>query len=208
MPHRDRSRYHDLQDIKNAAKNLPLAVVEDAKSFYSKFASKKLTRGSVRTGIKANCVLAACKLANFPRTTKEVADAFGIPTNDISRTYNLFSEVVFDLQLRNETLYKGIMDAKDLKQPYEGPSTFETKANKVTITRPADVLPRLLNDFVSIVEPNKFKTLKQACMEKARRLETCVRSMIPSITILCNNFLLCTRWLSWAKHRPRLPCPS
>lgn len=97
MNHRDRSLFHAYKDIERAAidnLNLTVAIVRDAKIFYKKFNAEKLTRGAIRSGIKANCVIAACKLANVSRTTKEIADAFEIPPKDISRTAQLFRETI------------------------------------------------------------------------------------------------------------------
>lgn len=97
MNHKDRSLFHAYKDIELAALtnlNLPATVVRDAKVMYKKFNAEKLTRGAVRSGVKANCVLAACKLSNWPRTTKDIADAFGIPVKDVSRTSQLFRETI------------------------------------------------------------------------------------------------------------------
>jgi transcription initiation factor TFIIB len=97
MNHKDRSLFHAYKDIERAALsnlNLSAIAVRDAKVMYKKFNTEKLTRGAIRNGIKANCVLAACKLANLSRTTKEVADAFGIPSKDISRTAQLFRDTI------------------------------------------------------------------------------------------------------------------
>jgi transcription initiation factor TFIIB len=101
MNHKDRALFHAYKDIELAAMtnlNLPSTVIRDAKVMYKKFNSEKLTRGAVRCGIKANCVLTACKLANIPRTTKEIADAFEIPTKDISRTHQMFRETIMGPQ--------------------------------------------------------------------------------------------------------------
>ena len=84
---------------------------------YRKFNEEKLTRGAVRLGIKANCVLYACRLAQFPRTTKEIADMFGIQSKDISRTTQMFQENI----------------------------SGATKKNYVT--KAFDVMQRLLNSF-------------------------------------------------------------
>ena len=67
MNHKDRSLFHAYKDIDEAAKqvlNISDAIVRDAKLMYRKFTGEKLTRGAVRLGIKANCVLYACKLGN------------------------------------------------------------------------------------------------------------------------------------------------
>lgn len=96
MNHKDRSLFHAYADIDKAAQTLelPSAIVRDAKILYRKFNGEKLTRGAVRVGIKANCIIWACKMAKVPRTTKQVADAFEIPTKDVSRTEDMFREVV------------------------------------------------------------------------------------------------------------------
>ena len=117
MNHKDRGLYHAYKDIEDACMNLPEVVIRDAKMIYKTFNEKKLTRGAVRVGIKANCVLYACRLANYPRTTKEVADMFNIQSKDISRTSEMFREVLLTTNEDNGT------------------------------TRPVDVMNRILNSF-------------------------------------------------------------
>jgi transcription initiation factor TFIIIB Brf1 subunit/transcription initiation factor TFIIB len=122
MNHKDRSLFHAYKDIDEAANkalNLSDTVIKDAKMMYRKFNGAKLTRGAIRLGIKANCVLYACKLSNFSKTTKDVADAFGIPTKDISRTSNIFRETILS----------------------------DAQKSNTKITRPADVINNLLNVF-------------------------------------------------------------
>jgi transcription initiation factor TFIIIB Brf1 subunit/transcription initiation factor TFIIB len=93
MNHKDRSLFHSYADIEKASKDLPKCVIRDAEEMYRKFSTEKLTRGAVRTGIKANCLLQACKNNNVSRSIAEIAAAFGIPTKDISRTSDIFREV-------------------------------------------------------------------------------------------------------------------
>ena len=161
MNHKDRSLFHAYKDIDeasmNKALNLSDAVIKDAKVMYRKFNGAKLTRGAIRLGIKANCVLYACKLSNFPRTTKEVADAFGIPTKDISRTSNIFRETILsDVQKSNST-----------------------------ITRPIDVVHRLLNTF-NISD----RLLKVKCMKMCKHLEECVPLMGKTPTSIASIVIL------------------
>lgn len=94
MNHKDRSLFHAYKDIDEACILLPDSVLKDAKMMYKKFNDKKLTRGAVRTGIKANCVLFACRMSKIPRTTKEIADMFSIQSKDISRTSQMFKTVM------------------------------------------------------------------------------------------------------------------
>jgi transcription initiation factor TFIIB len=117
MNHKDRGLYHAYKDIEDACAALPEVVLRDAKMIYKTFNEKKLTRGAVRVGIKANCVLYACRLANYPRTTKEVADMFNIQPKDISRTSEMFKSVLVTTHEEENT------------------------------TRPADVMNRLINGF-------------------------------------------------------------
>ena len=117
MNHKDRSLFHAYRDIDEACHTLPDCVLKDAKIMYKKFNEEKLTRGAVRLGVKANCVLYACRLAKHPRTTKEIADMFGIQSKDISRTTQMFKDNILG----------------------------QTKKNYVT--KAFDVMQRLLNSF-------------------------------------------------------------
>lgn len=117
MNHKDRSLFHAYRDIDEACHTLPDCVLKDAKIMYKRFNEEKLTRGAVRLGIKANCVLYACRMAKHPRTTKEIADMFGIQSKDISRTTQIFKDNILG----------------------------ETKKNYVT--KAFDVMQRLLNSF-------------------------------------------------------------
>lgn len=147
MNHKDRSLFHAYSDIDRAAKSelgLPDTVVRSAKIMYKKMSEEILTRGAVRTGIKANCVFYACKLNNTPRTTKEIANAFGIPTKDLSRTSDIFKENI-----------------------------NPTSNSSIKVTRPVDVLPRLINEF----ENTDDRMLRVKCRKMAGVLEDCVALM-------------------------------
>lgn len=152
MNHKDRSLFHAYKDIELAALtklNLPGTVIRDAKVLYKKFNGEKLTRGAIRRGIKANCVLNACRLSNISRSTAEIATAFGIPSKDISRTAFLFNETIL---------------GEDIK-----------KAEAPRVTRPKDLLPKLFNDF-EINEDIKQKARIKAT-KMSRILEPCVDLM-------------------------------
>lgn len=95
MNHRDRAlhqAYSQFDHICKGKLKLKDMTVDYAKVLYRKFNSEKLTRGAVRAGIKANCVLLACKEHGVARTLQEVSLAFGIPVKDISRTSELFGQ--------------------------------------------------------------------------------------------------------------------
>jgi transcription initiation factor TFIIIB Brf1 subunit/transcription initiation factor TFIIB len=62
-----------------------------------------LTRGAVRNGIKANCIFQSCREHNVARTTQEIADAFGIPQRDLSRTFEMYQEQVPETEVHVTT---------------------------------------------------------------------------------------------------------
>lgn len=152
MNHVDRSLFHAYRDIDEACHTLPDSVLKDAKMMYRKFNIEKLTRGAVRSGIKANCVLYACRLSNIPRTTKEIADMFGIQSKDISRTTQMFKD------------------------------TLLGKTEKNYVTKPFNVMQRLLNSFEVTrnerLECNKMCTKLENCTELMSKTPNSVASVV------------------------------
>jgi len=97
MNHKDRALFHAYAELDRIGKGelgLTEAVMYSAKIKYKAFNEAVLTRGAVRNGIKANCVFQACREAGVARTTQEIADAFGIPPRDLSRTFDMYQEQV------------------------------------------------------------------------------------------------------------------
>jgi transcription initiation factor TFIIB len=151
MNHRDRALFHAYKDIDQAGKfnlELPESVLRSAKIMYRKFNSEVLTRGAVRVGIKANCLFYACKASNVPRTTKEIADAFCIPTKDLSRTTQMFKDTIL--------------------------GTTETTKPSEQITRPTHVIHRMLNEFDFGEDRRRWRV---KCLKFASTLENCVPLM-------------------------------
>jgi transcription initiation factor TFIIIB Brf1 subunit/transcription initiation factor TFIIB len=102
MNHKDRALFHAYNDLDKVGKqilNLPDAIMYQVKIKYKAFNEAVLTRGAVRNGIKANCIFQACREFNVPRTTREIAEAFGIPARDISRTFEIYQEQVPESQV-------------------------------------------------------------------------------------------------------------
>jgi len=146
MNHKDRSLFHVYREIDEACPTIQDTVLRDAKILYRKFNSLKLTRGAVRAGIKANAVLLACKMSSNPRTTEEIAEMFNIKSKDISRTTQMFMDTIRD--------------------------TLTTEnVNSSEVTRPHDLIQRLLNDF----EVTREERIK--CMNLCRSIESCVDLM-------------------------------
>ena len=157
MNHKDRSLFHAYRDIEEACHTLPDVVLKDAKMMYRKFNEEKLTRGAVRLGIKANCVLYACRLAKHPRTTKEISDMFGIQSKDVSRTTQIFKDTIMGVTEKNY------------------------------VTKSFDVMNRLLNSFeVTREERLKCNQLCKAtddCVELMSKTPNSVASAIIYIVL-------------------------
>jgi len=97
MNHKDRALFHAYAQLDKVGKdtlNLPEVVMYSAKVKYKAFTESVLTRGAVRNGIKANCIFQACRESGVARTTREIAEAFGIPPRDISRTFEMYQEQI------------------------------------------------------------------------------------------------------------------
>jgi transcription initiation factor TFIIIB Brf1 subunit/transcription initiation factor TFIIB len=146
MNHKDRSLHHaydDLDRIGRIILNLPETVMLQAKIMYRRFNEEKLTRGAIRIGIKANCVFRACRDANVSRTTQEIADAFGIPARDVSRTADMFRE------------------------------TIPEKPVASSVTKPSDLVARLFNDVTCIPDEERGRARQkvlQACRDHERNV--------------------------------------
>jgi transcription initiation factor TFIIIB Brf1 subunit/transcription initiation factor TFIIB len=153
MNHKDRSLFHAYKDIDEACHTLPDSVLKDAKMMYKKFNESKLTRGAVRTGIKANCVLYACRMSKIPRTTKEIADMFSIHPKDLSRTTQIFKETLLGKTTKNYT------------------------------TLPRDVLNRLLNNFELTREEKKECTKLSSNLENCSELMSKTPNSVASVVI-------------------------
>lgn len=151
MNHKDRTLYHAYKEIDEACHlHLPDNILSDAKRFYKFFTQQKLTRGGVRKGVKANCVLLSCKHHSFPRSAEEIAKMFHIDIKDVTRTAQLVRDVLRADHQRSDTT---------------------TTAVASTATKPRDIMQRLLNNFETTRE-DRF-----ACNKLCSDIEDCVELM-------------------------------
>lgn len=112
MNHKDRALFHAYAEIEKAGRDrlkCSDVIIDTAKLLYKEFTEKKLTRGNVRAGVKANCLFLACKKFGYPRTTKEIADAFAIDTKDIGRTSTILSDTMSESEKTRITKPKDVV---------------------------------------------------------------------------------------------------
>ena len=128
MDYKERARYHVFERIsKIGVENgsLPTHVVEKAKFFYMKLAEKKLSRGNIRKGLIACCIMYACKEYKICRSVKEISLMSDVDVSTINTTSKTFFDYMKDeLTCNNETCvddltrrfcsYAGIQDRKTI----------------------------------------------------------------------------------------------
>ena len=141
--HKDRALHQAYLDIQEACAPLGISMntIELAKAFYKRITAKGITRGTVRTGMKANCVYYACKKDGYPRTLHEIAGAFGLDPKDISRTAKKF---------------RNCLDDEDTEE---------------RVTLASDMIPRLMNYIDPEVRGRKLQSIILLCQKLERTQE-------------------------------------
>lgn len=104
MDYVERARYHIFENIAKVAGdigNLPSNVIEQAKYYYKTLSERKLSRGVIRQGLIACCILHACKAMNVPRSIKEISTITGISTATLNKTNKLFLKIMHDVLVQS-----------------------------------------------------------------------------------------------------------
>ena len=100
MDYVERSRYHVFESISKIGGEigrLPSIVLEQAKYYYKVLSERKLSRGVIRKGLIACCLLHACKTMNVPRSMKEISNITSLPTSVLNKTNKLFLKTMCDV---------------------------------------------------------------------------------------------------------------
>lgn len=99
MNYVERSLYHVFEEIQKMAGDkghLSQAIIEQAKAYYKKISEKRLSRGAVRKGLIACCILYACKAHNVPRSVKEIGEMCNISVSILNKTTKIFTNLMKD----------------------------------------------------------------------------------------------------------------
>ena len=96
MDYVERARWHVFENITRMCEtaNLPSSVVSHAKQFYKIISEKKLSRGSVRQGLIACCIMFACREYKVSRSVKEIAAMCNIEASKINSATKIFQELL------------------------------------------------------------------------------------------------------------------
>jgi transcription initiation factor TFIIB len=88
MPYKEKSQYDEFQIITNMAQNagIPKMIIDDATRYHKKISEYELTfRGDNRDGIIAASIYISCRINNFPRTAKEIANIFHLDVTSATK---------------------------------------------------------------------------------------------------------------------------
>jgi len=116
MPYKERSLYKVFNEITTVCRdnNIPVIIINEAKSLYNIISKTKISRGSNRVGIIAACVYFACKECNVPRSSKEIADIFKITITIMTKGVKKCQEIIYmNKQSNKRLLYKESIKPQD-----------------------------------------------------------------------------------------------
>jgi transcription initiation factor TFIIB len=88
MPYKEKSQYDEFQIITTMAQNagMPKMIIDDAIRYHKKISEYELTfRGDNRDGILAASIYISCRINNFPRTAKEIANIFHLDVTSATK---------------------------------------------------------------------------------------------------------------------------
>jgi len=107
MPYKERSLYNDFQKLQSKAKSagIPNAIIQEAKKFYKFITETKISRGANRSALIASSVYEACKKNNVPRSSKEIAEIYGIKRSEMTKGCKSFLEIM-SIGKNNTNYYK------------------------------------------------------------------------------------------------------
>lgn len=97
MDYVERARFQVFNQIENWAREngqLPQNVVHVAKDYYVKMNNQKISRGNVRKGLIACCIMYACKQCNVSRSVKEISAITGVEVSTINRAEKKFEIIM------------------------------------------------------------------------------------------------------------------
>lgn len=115
MDYVERSRYHVFESINRMANDkgqLSSNVIEQAKYFYKILSERKLSRGVIRQGLIACCILYACKYCKVHRSIKEISLMTNVSIPTLNKTTKIFIKVMSDV-LNNDASEKYEFDATE-----------------------------------------------------------------------------------------------
>jgi transcription initiation factor TFIIB len=101
MPYKEKSQYDEFQHITCMAHNagIPKMIIDDAVYYHKKISEYKMTfRGDNREGIIAASIYISCRVNNYPRTAKEIAQIFMLDVSSATKGCKNAQAIINDLE--------------------------------------------------------------------------------------------------------------
>lgn len=118
MPHGEKTRYDDFQHIITCGQNagIPKLILDNATYYHKKLGeSEKHFRSSNREALLAASLYLACRLHNFPRSPKEIAEIFHLDIASTTKGCKTAQHLLQDMEVDgditlNHTTSKSFID--------------------------------------------------------------------------------------------------
>lgn len=93
--YKERSLYEIIDNITLNASNSGISqtIIDEAKILYKDISSKKISRGSNRSGLIASSIYMSCKKHKVPRSAKEIAKVFNIDVTTMTKGCKKFHDI-------------------------------------------------------------------------------------------------------------------
>jgi transcription initiation factor TFIIB len=101
MPYKEKSQYDEFQIITTMAQHagMPKMIIDDAIRYHKKISEYELTfRGDNRDGILAASIYISCRINNFPRTAKEIANIFNLDVTSATKGCKNATAIINNLE--------------------------------------------------------------------------------------------------------------
>ena len=111
IKHFDYFQYKNIMNIKNLFSStyqnisqnagIPKMIIDSAMRFHKKISETKTFRGLNRDGIIAASIYIACRVNNYPRTSKEIADIFNLDNGSATKGCKNALTIINEIQKDN-----------------------------------------------------------------------------------------------------------
>ena len=103
MPYKEKSQYDEFKLITIISQNagIPKMIIDDAMRFHKQISEAKTFRGLNRDGIIAASIYVSCRVNNFPRTAKEIADIFTLDNTSATKGCKNALSIINELEHNN-----------------------------------------------------------------------------------------------------------
>lgn len=104
MPYKEKSQYEEFQRIQIMAQNagIPKLIIDDAMYYHKMISEAKTFRGCNRDGIIGATIYISCRVNDYPRTAKEIAQIFYLDHTSASKGCKNASSIINELEQNEE----------------------------------------------------------------------------------------------------------